>query len=125
VRASLFHLAAGFTFGALILANKGLAFEPALWRLLPSHVELLAFGWLGQLAMAVGYWILPRFSGSRGNTSLAWASMIALNVGVLISAASPLPGLPFWVAACGPAAIALAVAAFAWHAWPRIKAPGA
>ena len=125
VRASLIHLAAGFTYGALILANKGVSFEPALWGLLPGHAELLTIGWMAQLAMAIGYWILPRFGGSRGNSSLAWMSVVALNLGVLLSVFGPLVRLQLWPAVIGRATIALAVLAFGLHAWPRIKAPGA
>lgn len=125
VRASLVHLVAGFTFGGLLLANKGLQFEPALWGLLPAHAELLTIGWLAQLAMAVGYWILPRFSGSRGAVELAWLSIVLLNLGLIISAFGPIIGFTRWAPTLGWAAIVMAVALFGVHAWPRIKAPGA
>ena len=41
IRCALIYLALGFTFGALMLFNKGVPFYPALWRLLPTHVEFL------------------------------------------------------------------------------------
>ena len=40
IRSALVYLATGFTFGALMLSNKGLRVDPMLWRLLPAHIEL-------------------------------------------------------------------------------------
>lgn len=89
VRASLTYLLVGFTFGALILAEKGISYYPPVWFLFPIHVEFLLIGWFAQLAMGVAFWILPRFSigARRGNEGLVWASFALLNAGLLISAA--------------------------------------
>ena len=51
IRSALIYLALGFTFGALLLANKGFPIIPEIWRLLPAHIELLLVGWTLQLAM--------------------------------------------------------------------------
>ena len=88
IRAALLYLIAGFTFGALMLANKGLSFSPLLWRLLPIHVEVLLMGWIAQLALGVAYWILPRFRQARGNTQAAWAAFILLNTGIWLAGLS-------------------------------------
>lgn len=125
IRAALLHLALGFSFGGLMLSQKGIGWYPGAWRLLPAHIELLTLGWMAQLAIGVGYWILPRFGGRRGNVRLAWAAVIALNVGVLLAALRPLLGLPPALTAIGRGLSALAVGAFVLHAWPRVKAPGA
>lgn len=61
VRASLGYLALGFTLGALLLWNKGVAFAPFVWRLLPLHIEASLVGWVVQLVMGVAYWMFPRF----------------------------------------------------------------
>lgn len=124
IRAALLQLALGFTFGALMLSQKGIGWLPSAWRLLPAHIELLLLGWMAQLAIGVGYWILPRFGGRRGNVRLAWAAVIALNVGVLLSASRPIFGLPPAATTIGRGLSAAAVIAFALHAWPRVKAPG-
>lgn len=87
VRASLLYLLAGFTFGALILAQKGIPFYSPVWELFPIHVEFLLVGWLIQLAMGVGFWIFPRFSKGllRGDERFVWAAFLCLNAGMLIT----------------------------------------
>ncbi|HLF88002.1 MAG TPA: hypothetical protein VI451_03595 [Anaerolineales bacterium] len=121
VRAALLYLAAGFTFGALLLANKGVSFWPGSWRLFPAHIEFLTLGWTTQLALAVGFWIFPRFGRSRGNVTLAWVAFGLLNVGVLLVAAEGIfqthPGLMF----TGRTLEVAGAAAFLFHAWERIK----
>jgi hypothetical protein len=121
IRASLVYLALGFTFGGLMLFNKGVPLSVWLWQLVPAHVEFLLLGWTVQLAMGVGFWILPRFSSSRGNEKAAWAAFVLLNAGVWIAGAGPLFELPAWVILVGRAAEVSAGVAFAVHAWPRVK----
>lgn len=125
VRTALVYFGVGFTLGALMLLNKGLPIDPRLWRLLPLHIEFLMFGWTLQLAMGVAFWILPRFSGGdRGDVRLAWAAFVLLNAGVLcVSAAQWIGGAESMLV--GRVAELLAAIAFALHAWPRIKPPGA
>ena len=119
LRAALLYRWVGFTFGALLLANKGLPFWPQVWRLLPSHIEFLLVGWMVQLALAVAFWILPRFpGGSRGNENLAAASLVLLNLGVLMSS---FQGLSNILAATGRFCEVLAGLLFALHAWGRVK----
>lgn len=122
IRAALLHLALGFTLGGLLLFHKGVPLHPFLWRLLPAHIDVMLFGWTVQLIMGMGFWIFPRFWRSRGNEKPAWLAFWLLNAGVTLVAMGPL--LPVGVVA-GRLAQAAAVAAFAWHAWPRLKPPGA
>jgi hypothetical protein len=84
VRASLVYLALGFTFGALMLANKGLGFYPTIWLVLPVHMETLLMGWFVQLALGMAFWILPRFKNgvARGNEALSWLAFVLLNLGI-------------------------------------------
>lgn len=126
IRLSLVYLLTGFTFGALMLANKGIPFLPMLWALLPSHFEILLLGWFVHLAMGVAFWILPRFSqgSSRGNESIFRAAVILINLGiwgVMISGWFSLPGLLLF----GRVSEAAGAVAFLLHAWPRVKATGA
>ena len=80
VKTALIHLALGFTFGALMLANKGVPFYPVLWRLLPAHMELLLVGWTVQLALCVAYWILPRYwQRGRGVNRGVWLACLFWN----------------------------------------------
>ena len=125
IRTALLHLGIGFLFGTLLLANKGVPYEPQVWRLLNPHIELLIFGWMIQLAMGVAFWTLPRFSGEYryGRTYLGWMSYVLLNGGLIVTAAS------YWLNA-NPAALTgrlfslTAVVVFAVLIFPRVKPLG-
>jgi hypothetical protein len=131
VRTGLVHLTAGFTLGALLLWNKGEAVHPALWRLLPAHIELLLLGWTLNLALGVAYWILPRYKTGppRGAEGPVWAAWALLNAGVLAASLAPWLGkagvAEGTLATAGKAAEALAAVVFAAHVLPRIKPHGA
>ncbi len=120
IRAALIYLLLGFTLGSLLLFHKGVPLHPLLWRLLPAHIEFLLFGWMALLIMGVGFWIFPRFWRSRGNVKLAWLAFVLLNIGLwLVVLGSG------WIFLLGRLAEIAAVVAFALHAWPRLKPPGA
>ena len=123
IRTALIHLVAGFTIGALLLANKGVSIHPMIWRLLPIHIELLLLGWTLQLALGVAFWILPRFGNERPRAWLAWVAYLLLNLGIGLVAVSvflvTVPALTFW----GRSLEVGAVVAFVLHAWPRVKPP--
>lgn len=122
VRLALIHLALGFTFGALMLSNKGVPLHPALWRLLPAHIEFLLLGWTLQLGFGVGFWILPRFwePPVRGNETGAWVAFWLLNVGVWLVALGSFFAWPAAVIFSGRLLEAGAAVAFGLHIWPRI-----
>ncbi len=122
VRASLIYLAIGFTFGALMLANEGLGFDPLLGLLLPAHMEMLLVGWLVQLAMGVAFWILPRFPQGppRGNETLAWLAFVLLNLGIALVVIEAFLAVP-WLVWAGRLGEMAGVAAFAASAWPRVR----
>ena len=92
IRAALIYLVLGFTFGALILANKGIPFAPLVWALLPAHIEFVILGWLTQLELGVAFWILPRLGSvtPRGDERWSWAAFVLVNLGICVSALSPL-----------------------------------
>jgi heme/copper-type cytochrome/quinol oxidase subunit 1 len=123
IRTALVHLATGFALGALLLAQRGVAMDPLIPRLRPAHAELLLLGWSVQLAMGVAFWILPRFrSGAeRGSERPAWLAYIVLNLGVVCSALSGTGFVWGGLQQLGRCAEAVAAAAFAVHAWPRVK----
>lgn len=123
VRAALTHLALGFTIGALMLANKALPFAPRLWQLLPVHMELLLVGWTVQLALGIGYWILPRLpEKGRGQPVPAWAAFVALNSGVLAVCASQWTSDPAVLMLVGRIVEAVAIVIFVGLLWPRVRA---
>jgi len=126
VRAALLYLGAGFTLGALLLANKGSGFAADLWRWLPVHFELLLIGWFVQLVMGVAYWIFPRFGmtkAARGRESLAWLALALLNGGVGLACVGLLRQRPSLVVA-GRVAEVLAAATMAMNVWSRTRASG-
>lgn len=124
VRAALLYLLVGFTLGALLLINKALAWSPLFWLLLPAHIEFLMIGWTLLLVMGVAYWILPRFQTERRRVALVWLAFALINLGVWAVALAPVTGgAQTWVAVGRTAEVA-AAAAFAIHAWPRVKPPG-
>jgi heme/copper-type cytochrome/quinol oxidase subunit 1 len=123
VRASLLHLGVGFTFGMAMLFNKGVPFDPFVWRLLPVHIEMMLLGWTMQLAMGVAFWILPRFTTAPryGRERLGWLAFALINAGLLLVILSAWVSgavLPF----AGRALELAAVASFAVMIWPRVKA---
>lgn|SRR5690606_2472960 len=125
IRAALVYLGVGFLFGALMLANKGIPYEPLVWRLLNPHFELLIYGWMIQLAMGVAFWALPRFSnGNRyGRENLGWVSFFLFNGGILITAVADLAisstaiMIGYLLSLCG-------VVAFVIMIWSRVKPLG-
>jgi hypothetical protein len=123
VRASLLYLAVGFTLGALLLFHKGLPLHPALWRLLPPHLEFVLVGWTLQLAIGVAFWILPRYpqGPERGHEPVVWLVFVLLNGGVLMVGIGWLLEAPAVVPWLGRIAEAGAAVAFGIHAWPRVR----
>ncbi|HSM55911.1 MAG TPA: hypothetical protein VK879_07125 [Candidatus Sulfomarinibacteraceae bacterium] len=122
VRSALIHLFLGFSVGALMLGNKGVPFEPGLWRLREAHIELLLIGWLVQLALGVSFWILPRFweSPVRGNVTGAYVSFALLNAGVwCVVLGTSLDLSSRWLLLGRLSEVGAAVA-YAVHLWPRI-----
>ena len=122
IRASLVYLAAGFTIGALMLANKGLGFDPRLWSWLPVHTEVLLVGWLVQLALGVAFWILPRhpLGAPRGDERLAWLVFGLLNLGIGLVVAATFLTTPSLILT-GRAAEIGGILAFIAGAWGRVR----
>lgn len=117
VRSSLLYLAAGATLGAVLLVQKaGWVWVPAGGAsLLGVHRELLVVGWLVQLAMGVGFWILPPVRGEAVRERPAWRAAALLNAGVLLVVVAATGNAPTarWLSVAGRALEALAVAGFA------------
>ncbi|MCC6802964.1 MAG: hypothetical protein IT319_08770 [Anaerolineae bacterium] len=123
VRTALVELGIGFTFGMLMLFNKGVPFDPLVWLLMPAHIELVLLGWTMQLAMGVAFWILPRFTTEPryGRERLGWLAYGLLNAGLLLFVLSrwiPLTWLPL----AGRLLEMAAVVAFVVMIFPRVKA---
>ena len=121
IRTALIYLLLGFTLGGLLLWHKGLSLNPALWRLLPAHVEFLLLGWTVHLVMGVAYWILPRIRTKRPLTALVWLSFCLLNGGIGLVTISGFVEFTTTARLAGRMLEVGAIMAFAAHAWPRVK----
>ncbi|OJX38228.1 MAG: hypothetical protein BGO78_09415 [Chloroflexi bacterium 44-23] len=122
VRFSLIYLFLGFTFGALMLAQKGVPFAPWVWSLFPAHIDILLFGFVIQFAMGIAFWILPRYSGgSRGNETSFYITIGLLNLGIWIAALVGSFNLAGDWLAVGNTFKGIAALFFAVHAWGRIR----
>lgn len=124
IRSSLAYLVLGFTFGGLMLFNKGAPLHPSLWSLLPAHIEFVLFGWTVQLVLGMAFWILPRFPKPpvRGNEKLAWTAFILINAGIWLLALASFGLAGEWLTLSGRLAEAAGILGFAIHAWPRVRA---
>lgn len=122
VRVSLIYLLLGFTLGGLMLANKGVPISPAIWSLLPLHMEFAFMGWMVQLAMGVAFWILPRFryGAPRGDERLSWLAFFLLNLGVLFVVTGPFLQAP-WLSFAGRGVELLSLLSFALAHWKRVR----
>ena len=128
VRVALAHLVLGFAIGALLLAWRATPPGPELLaRLRPLHIELLLLGWIVNLGFGVGYWILPvrADGGGRSADALVGTAFVLLNAGVLLTGLGPVSGDTSPLPLLGRMAEAAAAAAFAAHAWARIRPYGA
>ncbi|MDR8390679.1 cbb3-type cytochrome c oxidase subunit I [Aliifodinibius sp. S!AR15-10] len=122
IRSSFGCLLVGMIIGALLLIHKSYPLHPAMWSLLPVHIELLIFGWIIQFTMGTAYWILPRYleDSSRGNPALVNLTVVLLNMGILLMITDTLL-LPKWpLALAGRAFEAGAVLLFIMLHWRRI-----
>jgi len=122
IRLALVYLGLGFTLGALMLANEGLGLDARLAALLPAHIAVLLFGWLGQVIYGVAFWILPRIDGHRGSVPLAITAAVLLNLGVVLLGLSSLASIREATAPAGAACLTASALVFAVHAWPRLRA---
>lgn len=120
---SLLYLALGFSLGGLMLSHKGAPLHPAVWRLLPAHADFLLWGWLTQLTLAAAYWIFPRFRTlpQRGSALRHGIEIAAFNLGLWMTALSPLLSSPSWLALTGRTLQTAGLAFFSLDLWLRIR----
>lgn len=120
LRLALSWFVVGATLGAWMLAAKGLPGVNPGYGFLPTHMTAMLFGWLVQAIFAVAYWMLPRFGRERPRVGAAIAAVVCINAAAAVALAAPWFSVERVVAALE----LVAVAAFAVHAWPRVKAFG-
>lgn len=119
IRLALLQLLCGASLGAAYLSFKADGSFAWVAALRGVHVEQVLVGWMVQLVIGVGYFILPRQASARLGGPLIWSVLVLLNVGVLAAALGTQPGWPAALAPAGRGAEALAAGLFALHAWHR------
>lgn len=122
IRAALAYLLLGFTFGALLLAHKGVPLHPGLWAWRPAHIEFLLWGWIVQLTMGMAFWILPRYwqKPRRPNERYAQIAFVLLNLGIWLVVAGTTFRAGSGALLAGRAVQLGAALFFARHAWGRV-----
>ena len=122
IRATFLYLLLGFSFGALLLAHKGVPYAPWLWAWRLAHIEFLLMGWILQLTMGMAFWILPRFwqRPRRPNEGYAAVAFVLLNLGIWLVVAGTTFRAGNWALLTGRIVEVGAVVCFAWHAWKRV-----
>lgn len=123
VRLALVWLGLGATWGlARMLLPWATVASPVLraataavaWAGVEWHADAMLFAGLTQLTLGVAYWILPRFDGGRrrGRPWAAWSALVCVNLSAILG---------FLHVPWNRIAAALGLAAFAWHAAPRLN----
>ena len=126
VRASLIYMGIGFLFGAMILHHKGIPIFNWTWLLLPSHIELMIFGWTMQFVMGIAFFILPRFSdrdNRYGLEYLGWWTFYLLNGGICLSAIAQSFSQKAFILS-GRLLVLIAVVTYIVMIWQRVKPLG-
>jgi Na+/melibiose symporter-like transporter len=120
---------AGYSIAGLLLMNKALDFFEPVWSLRTTHILMLLIGWLVQLSAGVMVWIMPRYvqTGDRGDLRPVWLMYVSLNAGMLLAALQPPlgrlidPTVLWWMAPLAGVLLIVAVFAFLFHIWRRIR----
>ncbi|WP_142715720.1 cbb3-type cytochrome c oxidase subunit I [Fodinibius sediminis] len=122
IRSAYTCLLVGMIVGAVMLVHKAYPLHPAIWSLLPVHIELLVVGWIVQFTMGTAYWILPRYlkDSSRGNARLARLMFLLLNIGIVVVIADRLIVSTLPLAIMGRLCEVAAVVLFISLHWQRI-----
>ncbi|MDR8389955.1 cbb3-type cytochrome c oxidase subunit I [Aliifodinibius sp. S!AR15-10] len=122
IRSSFGCLLVGMIIGALLLIHKSYPLHPAMWSLLPVHIELLIFGWIIQFTMGTAYWILPRYleDSSRGNTKVAKLIVAIFNIGIFLMIVDAILLTKLPLALAGRGFEAVAVLLFIMLHWQRV-----
>lgn len=122
IKCSYIYLLLAMVLGAIMLIHKAQPLHPAVWQLLPLHIEMAIFGWIIQFTLGTAYWMLPRFltGRQRGPRSLAFAMIIALNMGIVLTLAGHMMATALPLMLVGRILELLAVFLFVSLHWQRI-----
>lgn len=129
IKIGMLYFVVGLTMGAVLLAQPVMGWSSSLQALRPVYLHLLFIGWVTQLIMGVGYWMLPKYSKEkpRGSERLGWAVLIMLNAGLVLRSIgepamtlAPQAGLG-WMLAVASLLLLLAGWGFILNTWGRVR----
>lgn len=129
IKIGMLYFVVGLTMGAVLLAQPVMGWSSSLQVFRPVYLHLLFIGWVTQLIMGVGYWMLPKYSKEkpRGNERLGWAVLVMLNIGLVLRSIGepavilmPEAGLG-WMLAAASLLLLLAGWGFIFNTWGRIR----
>jgi hypothetical protein len=129
IKTAFVYLVLALVVALLLAAAPLLTLPPVLGLLNPIYLHLFLVGWVTQLIIGVAHWMFPRFTRSqpRGSASLAWATYLFLNLGLILRVvaepANALQSSSFWgpILVCAAVLQGLGGLAFILNTWPRIK----
>jgi len=90
IKLGLLYFVLALALGMLLQARRVADLPDWTATLHPVYIHILTVGWITQLIIGVGYWMFPKFSKEhpRGSEKLGWATLILLNVGLILRALS-------------------------------------
>lgn len=129
IKIGMLYFVGGLLMGAVLLAQPVMGWSPSLQTLRPVYLHMLFIGWVTQIIMGVGYWMLPKYSKEkpRGREWLGWAVLILLNAGMILRSISEpamlLTPSPVWGWLLATASLFLLLAGwgFILNTWGRIR----
>jgi hypothetical protein len=125
LRIALLYLILALFLGILLALPDG----SPLSGLFAIYIHTLVFGWLTQLIFGVALWMFPKHSASRprGYEWLGWATLILLNLGLVLRiifeplqtiGPSPVSG---WMLVFSAILQWLSGVAFVFNTWARVR----
>jgi hypothetical protein len=129
VKAALTYFVLALAMGFASAAKEYLPYPDITRSLTPVYFHLFMVGWVTQLIFGVVHWMFPNRTRElpRGSISLAWATFIILNMGLILRVfAEPLAatqgGTPWQISLAVSAVLQwLAGLGFLVNTWPRVK----
>lgn len=129
IKTALVYLVASLLVGALVMARAAFDLPGELAALTPVYFHLFMVGWVTQLIFGMLFWMLPKQSKERprGNETLAWATYILINLGLILRAiGEPLVALQptwgaGWLLALSAVLQLIGGWAFIGNVWPRVR----
>ena len=134
VKIGLLYLVIGLSMGVVMRLQPVMGWAGQIQLLRPVYLHLIFIGWVTQIIMGVGYWMFPKLSREipRGNHYVGWATLICLNVGLILRSISepailmvrpdnPLRTTFAWMLALASILLLASAWLFIFNTWGRIK----